>query len=313
MGGSEGFHASIVERWFSSYRHLLGVHADALDAINLCPVPDHDTGGNLVQTVSAMVTRASSAGADPASVTEVCALLVEGAAIGCRGNSGTILAEFARGLLGHIAGVGELSGASLLEGWRAGVGCTTHAVADVLPGSMITVAAAAGEPEVPADADLAVTISAMLHCGFTALDATRTDNPDLAASGVLDAGAAGLLLLLDALAEATAVEPAHTAGALLIPLGANPEAMGSWWPADLPPAAATALEVRVDLHLAANVERGVLLAALAAWGTSIAVAGEAGRVACHLHVSDEAHFRSVRAALAALGTVIAIEARPLLP
>src|SRR5206468_11585796 len=101
LGGSGRF-ASIVTRWdgraflrvVEAAADRLGREAAEVDALNVYPLPDGDTGRNMHQTISAALTRARGAGP---SLADVSGAIAKGALMGARGNSGVILSQVLRG------------------------------------------------------------------------------------------------------------------------------------------------------------------------------------------------------------------------
>jgi hypothetical protein len=116
---------------------LLERHADTLNAINVFPVPDGDTGTNMVLTLRAGVEALGDA---EESVGAVAGRLAYGALMGARGNSGVILSQVLRGLAAGLEGRAEAEGAALAEALARGAEAARHALSDPKEGTILTVA-----------------------------------------------------------------------------------------------------------------------------------------------------------------------------
>ena len=121
------------------YRDALRTHAGALDRLNVFPVPDGDTGTNLLRTMDAVVEALPPEGADPAAT---CRAVADGALLGARGNSGVILSQVLRAMTRALA-----EGADVDEALRAAATAARRAVHEPVEGTVLTVADAA-EPDV---------------------------------------------------------------------------------------------------------------------------------------------------------------------
>ncbi len=268
-------------------RRLDGARAE-LDALNVYPVPDGDTGTNLALTVGGAV---ADHGGDLAR-----ALLVH-----ARGNSGVIASQLVRGwadVLGSRgAGPGASDGGLVAKALRRGDELAWAAVADPVEGTVLSVSRAAAEAAERAAAsgeDLHGVVVAVVREARAALERTPAQLPALAAAGVVDAGGAGLLLALEALRDV--VERRETGdGAAVVGARGAPalSALGAAG-TDLDPAG-PAYEVMYLLHAAdpAPVER--LRARLLEIGDSVLVVGgtgpagsedQAGLWHVHVHTDD---------------------------
>ena len=136
----------------SAVRHaagLLGAHAEEVNALNVFPVPDGDTGSNMLATVQAAVEEADELAVGERSVPAVGAALSLGALMGARGNSGVILSQIFRGMSEVVTGLDRVSGPDLARAFERGCQAAFAAVAHPVEGTILTVArdvAAAAEP-----------------------------------------------------------------------------------------------------------------------------------------------------------------------
>jgi hypothetical protein len=182
------------------FRDALRSHQADINRLNVYPVPDGDTGTNMALTLEAVVTELDGVDAD-AGLSDVCRAIGHGSLMGARGNSGVILSQLLRGM-------GEQMGAAGPEGVGADVLASAldhaaqlarRAVVRPVEGTILTVASAAAEGAAsPADPSLLAVIESAHRTASDALAKTPEMLPVLAQAGVVDAGGAGFLLLLDA-------------------------------------------------------------------------------------------------------------------
>ncbi|WP_328886881.1 DAK2 domain-containing protein [Streptomyces sp. NBC_00316] len=208
--------AGAVRTWCSLALDALGRERAAIDAINVYPVADGDTGTNLYLTVESAaaaveaVFAAHETGASVPALGDAARAMAHGALIGARGNSGTILAQLLRGMAevladGHDADHLRLALARAASAAR-------QAVAHPVEGTVLTVATAAAEAAgcTAGDPRPQAVAKAAYEGACTALDATPGQLAVLGRAGVVDAGGRGLVTVLGALVEAVCGEaPAH--------------------------------------------------------------------------------------------------------
>ncbi|TQN41820.1 hypothetical protein FHU33_1204 [Blastococcus colisei] len=208
----EALDDAAVGQWYRTAVEVLSESRGRLDDLNVFPVPDGDTGTNLLLTARAAV---AALDAEQRRTTESAwSVLARGAVLGARGNSGTILAQLLRGLADQLAGQAPADGPVFAAALQKAADTAYGAVADPEEGTFLTVARAAGEAAVAAvDAGrtaLADVVRAAADGARVALEATPSQLAVLREAGVVDAGGAGLCLVLDALVTTvTGVEPAR--------------------------------------------------------------------------------------------------------
>ena len=172
-------------------------HQDAIDKLNVYPVPDGDTGTNLALTLRAAADavdtdRSASAG-------EVLRAMARGAVLGARGNSGVILAQILRGMSDAIADIDSIDSGGLKKALRNGAELAYSAVAEPVEGTILSVARAAAQAGEAAGEDIGGVVTAVLDAARAALERTTQQLPALREAGVVDAGGSGLVVVLDAL------------------------------------------------------------------------------------------------------------------
>ena len=200
--------ASGVRRWLLRAAEDMDCQSAELNASNVFPVADGDTGTNMLTTlrgglalVDALPTE-SSAGA-------VLSAMGAGALTAAAGNSGLILSQLMAGLAeGCPEEQEDLTSEALVYGLGAGARRAYQAVAAPVEGTILTVALAAAAAAADASPyDLAAVLRAARSASRQALAATPSQLPVLAVAGVLDTGAQGWCLVLEALAEVVGLEP----------------------------------------------------------------------------------------------------------
>ncbi|MEU2129996.1 DAK2 domain-containing protein [Streptomyces sp. NPDC018352] len=216
--------AVAVRTWCSLALEALGREREAIDAINVYPVADGDTGTNLyltvesaTQAVEAVFAAHETGGTAPATADAVRAM-AHGALIGARGNSGTILAQLLRGMAGVLADGHDAD--RLRRALAVAAAAARQAVAHPVEGTVLTVATAAAEAAARAEDGAGTTqvARAAYEGARTALEATPGQLAVLGRAGVVDAGGRGLVTVLGALVEAVcgqAPQPRRTAVPLL--------------------------------------------------------------------------------------------------
>ena len=259
-----------------------------LDELNVFPVPDGDTGTNLLLTGQAALAQLERGeGSESAS-----GLLARGAVLGARGNSGALLAQLLCGLADQLAGGEPADGPALAVAMRKAAESAYTAVAAPEEGTFLTVARVGADAAVAAvDAGhiaLADVARAAADGARTALAATTDQLAVLREAGVVDAGGAGLCVILDALVTVvTGTAPVRP------PLQRRrPGRPAPGGHAPHQPPAGPGSEVQYLLADADERSVAVLQERLAALGDSLVVVGvdtPAGRewnVHVHVHVHD---------------------------
>jgi DAK2 domain fusion protein YloV len=223
----ETLDAAAVRRWCGGGLAALRAHQHEIDELNVYPVPDGDTGTNLVLTLTSAQEALdkpelpeSAGGASPLDRTM--RRMARGALLGARGNSGVIVSQILQGMADTFAGTVAVRGGELARALRTATEAAYRAVARPVEGTVLSVVAAAadGAGKIASD-DLVVVARAAATAATEALARTPQQLPVLARAGVVDAGGRGLCLLLDALVEAlsdisptrapAATEAAHAA------------------------------------------------------------------------------------------------------
>ncbi|WP_405712700.1 DAK2 domain-containing protein [Streptomyces xanthophaeus] len=286
--------ARAVRTWSSLALAALGRAREDIDAINVYPVADADTGTNLYLTAEAADRALTEAFDDSGRVADATArtslaravrAYAHGALLGARGNSGTILAQLLRGVADVLgdAPTGHGSGRLLAGALTRAAESAYEAVAHPVEGTMLTVATAAaraGEAAGEAAGSAAEVARAAYDGARAALAETPGQLAVLGRAGVVDAGGCGLVAVLGALWQALSgeVPAAEPVRGRAVPVPQTPEPCAQ--EQDGP-----AYEV-IYLLEASDAAVGELRARLDGLGDSLVVVGGDGLWNVHVHVDD---------------------------
>ena len=193
----------------------LEVYADEVNALNVFPVPDGDTGTNMLATVRAALDEAESVGPD-APAERVAAAVSHGALMGARGNSGVITSQILRGLAEGLAGKKRFTGLDLANALAVGAKTAYGAVGKPVEGTILTVIREASVAAVEAaekDDALEAVLSATVEGARRSVARTPSLLPILREAGVVDSGGQGLLRLFEGALAAVRGTPVRSSSA----------------------------------------------------------------------------------------------------
>ena len=186
----------ILKEMYLSGCALLNRNRESVDALNVFPVPDGDTGTNMSQTMNAA---AKELEARPmTSVYDVASVAARGALKGARGNSGVILSQILRGIASALEGNDEMDAALLVKALKSGAQTAYKAVMKPKEGTILTVARVIAE-----DAEAFFTgkesveqvFARVMQSGDEILKRTPDMLPVLKQAGVVDSGGKGLMVI----------------------------------------------------------------------------------------------------------------------
>ncbi len=311
MESVSGLGATHLAATMATYGYALRLHQEALNALNVYPVPDGDTGTNMALTLEFVVSELAGleglgdlesgpppiplgpdgAGAPGLSMAAVCKAVAHGSLMGARGNSGVILSQLLRGLTGVLAeGDGDVDGTRVARGLAAASDAARQAVLRPVEGTILTVARAAAEgaePSALAGDSLVAVVEASRRAAAEALARTPEQLPVLAQAGVVDAGGSGYLLLLDSLLSVIdgrplppapkVTAPAYSLAADALPRGIDTEESEA------------GSDLRYEVMYFLEAPDHTMRAFKEVWaglGDSIVVVGGEGLWNCHIHTND---------------------------
>jgi len=174
----------------------LEAHVDEVNALNVYPVPDGDTGSNMLATVRAALVEAEAVAGQPAD--RIAAAISFGALMGARGNSGVITSQIFRGMAEGLGGKARFNGLDLAHALSEGARTAYGAVARPVEGTILTVireSAAAAVTAAERDADIETVLGATLEAAERSVASTPSLLAILREAGVVDSGGQGLYRL----------------------------------------------------------------------------------------------------------------------
>lgn len=190
--------ARLLHAWAQRATKQLAAHKHTINALNVFPVPDSDTGSNMAHTMTQALAKADALLESIPDV-EIAALagaLADGAVRGARGNSGVVLSQILRAIA-TTAARGPIDAQTFTEALNLALEFVQSAIAHPVEGTIITVLRAAGTTSESASLADAARI-AVLNAK-RALGETTAQLPELKEANVVDAGGFGLVVFLDSL------------------------------------------------------------------------------------------------------------------
>ncbi|AMW20806.1 dihydroxyacetone kinase [Mycobacteroides chelonae] len=285
--------------WARASVEGLITRSDEINRLNVFPVADADTGTNMLFTMRSAVNAAEALG-DGATVAQVAAALARGAVHGARGNSGVILSQIVRGIADAAADQDAIGAEVVRRALRQASQFVIASMSTPVEGTIVSVLAAAAEAAdrvadgTPTD-DLAGLVSTAADAAVAALEKTPKQLDILADNGVVDAGARGLVVILDALVSVVAGElptrreyspspPKNAASQVWVAgPGRGSGGLNLDPPRELPPE----FEVMYLLSGCDELQIADLRTQLDGMGDSIAIAGDGDMgYSVHAHVND---------------------------
>ena len=282
----EQFGADALRETVITFRDTMRAHQEGINRLNVYPVPDGDTGTNMTRTLDAVV--AELEGAD-AGLETTCEAISHGSLMGARGNSGVILSQILRGLAATMRTNTPPTASKVADALKAASVAAYEAVLKPIEGTILTVVRETADAAQRAAHDGA-TLAAMLHvaraAGRTALANTPEQLPVLKDAGVVDAGGAGFLLLMDSALHVVDGEPLpepEEGG------GPSAEQLERVMQRGANDGMVDVSELRYEVMFLLNIEDAKSKAFMEAWGKigdSIVVVGGDGLYNCHVHTND---------------------------
>jgi len=173
--------------------------ASDIDALNVFPVPDGDTGTNMLLTMRSSIEEAHLTG--DSSVSAVAQAIAKGALMGARGNSGVILSQIWRGLAQGLQDKKSFNGSDLAGALQQASTMAYRGISNPVEGTILTVireASEAGQSQVDSGSDDLISVmEAVVNAANESVANTPTLLPVLREAGVVDAGGQGLYTILE--------------------------------------------------------------------------------------------------------------------
>ncbi len=182
----------------------LEVHVDEVDSLNVFPVPDGDTGSNMLATMRSALAEAEQLPQGKRDLDSVAEALSRGALTGARGNSGVILSQIIRGMTEGADGRRRANGLDLAQGLRKGSEVAYGSVLTPVEGTILTVirdAAEAAEAAAGRQPHVEAVLADVIEAAASSVQRTPTLLPVLEDAGVVDSGGQGLYRVLEGMLQ----------------------------------------------------------------------------------------------------------------
>jgi uncharacterized protein len=261
----------------------LSANHEEVNRLNVFPVPDGDTGTNMLLTLQSAVEDIKESNA--AEVSKIAKLASHGSLMGARGNSGVILSQIFRGFARAVEGKSSLTPADLATAFEEAANAAYRAVNKPTEGTILTVAREAGRAAAAAASSPDATVPGVIAAAASGARAAVLKTPSqlqiLRDAGVVDAGGFGLQIILEGMLKT--VEEVESSNAVL---------------AASRPAGPAASQVAVALPEGgwgyctefliegSNLDLDRIKTQIEALGNSVLVVGEAELVKVHVHTDD---------------------------
>lgn len=257
-------------------------HREIVNALNVFPVPDGDTGINMVLTMRAAWAEIERS--DETHIGRVAQAVAQGALMGARGNSGVILSQILRGMAHSFRDKSSISPRELANGLRAGSETAYKGVVKPVEGTILTVIREAADNALRAAAvqqDFDFVIAHTVQSAGEAVEKTPSLLPVLAAAGVVDSGGKGLFYILEGMLSGLRGEAVQIAEQ---PLREESKAAVSVDPFNLPP-----IRYGFDVQFllwGTNLDVEAIRAQITAMGDCPLVEGSSTLIKVHVHHFD---------------------------
>ena len=258
----------------------LAANHEEVNRLNVFPVPDGDTGTNMLLTLQSAVEDIKESNA--AEVSKIAKLASHGSLMGARGNSGVILSQIFRGFARAVEGKSSLSPRELATAFEEAANAAYRAVNRPTEGTILTVAREAGRSAAAAASEADATVPSVIAAAASGARAAVLKTPSqlqiLRDAGVVDAGGFGLQIILEGMLKTMEeAETQYVATATAKPKAAQvaldlPE--GGW---------GYCTEFLID---GTNLDVDVIRNEIEALGNSVLVVGEPELVKVHVHTDD---------------------------
>ncbi len=194
-----GIDGEVLKKMILYSKEEIQFKKDYLDAINVFPVPDGDTGMNMYLTINKIVTELEKVPSPP-TVKAAAKSISKGAFLGSKGNSGVILSQFLIGLFKHLENKQVITPKDWAEGMKKGADKAYKAVVNPREGTILSVikstAATAEKIVQNGNADWDTLFKSMYETAVKSTLETPEQMPLLKEKGVVDAGAQGFVYVL---------------------------------------------------------------------------------------------------------------------
>ena len=278
-----GVDGQIFKRALLGSLSWLAANHEEVNRLNVFPVPDGDTGTNMLLTLQSAVEDVKESNA--AEVSKIAKLASHGSLMGARGNSGVILSQIFRGFARAVEGKSALTPAELAAAFEEAANAAYRAVNKPTEGTILTVAREAGRAAATAastpDANVPRVIAAAAAGARSAVLKTPSQLQILRDAGVVDAGGVGLQLILEGMLKS--VEESEPALAAMAETK-RPVSPASQVSLDLPEGGwGYCTEFLIEGN---GLDTDLIRGQIESLGNSVLVVGEPELVKVHVHTDD---------------------------
>jgi DAK2 domain fusion protein YloV len=285
----------------------LRVNQQTVNALNVFPVPDGDTGTNMTLTMQSAWNEIKDSG--HRKLSDMAAGVAKGALMGARGNSGVILSQIWRGFARAVQDRETLDGESLAKGFAEARDTAYKGVVKPVEGTILTVirgVADATEAALQSTSDAISILEVAVRAADEAVQRTPDLLPILKQAGVVDSGGKGLFFILEGMMRHVYGESLETALMSVQPISAM-NLQGALEEVE----EGQDYEVVVDFMPSSNFDLGQFYGRLEEMGTSIQVGEGEGMYRMHIHVPLEKRYEPIDYVMG-LGTITKVAMENLL-
>ncbi len=270
-------------------------HHAAVNQLNVFPVPDGDTGTNMLLTLRKAWEEIGAL--DDDRIGSMAGKVAHGALMGARGNSGVILSQILRGMARVLASQAQCDAATMVAAWQEGTNAAYKGVNKPVEGTILTVcreATEAAQTALRLNDDMRFLFVQLLQAAQRSLENTPNLLPVLKQAGVVDSGGMGLYVIIEAftkMLQGDTIMPVITeeaAGEVDL------SALGDEWGYD----------IQFLLFTNEATEQDVRQKLMDMGGESIVVGGSNGVIKVHVHSEDPGPFISYGASLGHLDDIV---------
>jgi len=267
----------------------LRANQQLVNSLNVFPVPDGDTGTNMLLTMQSAYNEVANSG--DRNIGQMAKAIAQGALMGARGNSGVILSQLLRGFARALDSLNTMDAALFVSALNESKTTAYKGVVRPVEGTILTVAkdiASSAQKEASSTRDLLTLLEKIV----TAADASVANTPELLPilkqAGVVDSGGKGLFIILEGMLRFLKGQPIDSATTLVKPLADMDlsEAMDTVEPGQ-------DYEVVIDFRPDSSFDLTKFYEKLSEIGTSIQVGEGDGMYRMHIHVPDENRYTPI--------------------
>ena len=270
-------------------------HHAAVNRLNVFPVPDGDTGTNMLLTLRKAWEEIGALHDD--GIGPIAGKVAHGALMGARGNSGVILSQILRGMARAWDGKAQCDATTMVAAWQEGTDAAYKGVNKPVEGTILTVcreATEAAKTALQLDNDIRFLFIQLLQAAHRSLENTPNLLPVLKQAGVVDSGGMGLYVIIEAFTKMLQGETIMPVATEAAADEADLSELGDEWGYD----------IQFLLFTDKVTEHDVRQKLMDMGGESIVVGGSNGVIKVHVHSEDPGPFISYGASLGHLDDIV---------